>query len=186
MVYRNLTIADKPAVLDLEPLATCESFDGEIIYNLVNAIPQAILDSTELLISFYNTLDDANLRENTIVSPTNYNTTSSNETIFIRLDNSNGNCFSVSELELTIIDPPAIDEFEEYFFCNNDATAQITIDVGNLPLPLDDYNFLWLDSNETTPEIQVNQEGTYYVRVIFAASVTPENPKDAILKELSK
>ncbi|APX99678.1 T9SS type B sorting domain-containing protein [Lacinutrix venerupis] len=170
LFYRTVIISQRPPVLDLDPISTCISNNNTL--NLVNSIPDDIINNSNFIISFYNTIEDANNRENSITSPTEYNSPQNNEIIYIRLDNINGDCSSISELELNIVDIPVVEANQSVFICENETT---TIDVGNLPLPLNNYSFLWLHSNETTSQIQVNQEGIYTVHISYASSQTPQN-----------
>lgn len=176
IVYRTLTIANQPPILDLDPLIVCQTGNGNPQFNLITNIPVDVLENPDYFISFYKTLSEANIYENSISSPTNYTSLINDEIIYLRIDNANGECYSISEIELSIISAPNIEEYEEVFFCDNDDSSQITVDVGNLQAPLSNYNFLWLDTNETTSQIQVNQNGTYTVRITLTASITTDNP----------
>lgn len=177
LVYRTLTISDRPAVLNLNPLRACEISDDVAEFNLVNGLPQTIIDDPNIAISFYETFQDAEDKTNSIFNINNYTNVSVPQTIYIRLQNSIvGDCFSISELELEVIENPIIDDTDFQFFCENSDDDTIIINVGNLDEPYSAYSFLWLDSLETTSEIEVQNAGTYSVRITYNASITPDNP----------
>lgn len=176
VLYRLLTIANEPPVLDLPPLVVCNLNDSSTAnFNLINAIPDSIQDNPDFNFSFFTTENDAIANTNPILNPIEFTTTSSTS-VFIKLKNANGNgCYSISELDILIIDRPDIEEFEAMFFCSTGNTS-ITIDVGNLPLPTSNYSFEWSVAGETGAQITVNTAGTYTVGITENASITPENP----------
>ncbi len=175
-VFRSLTISGQPPVMDLNDLIACESQDSNTT-SLTSVIPDSILNDPDLVLSFYENELDAINRENGITSPGFYTTPSTNQEIFVRLENSVGSdCFSLSNFEIIINTAPDIEPIEDVFFCDND-NSSITIDVGNLTLPLNNYEFLWLDSNEITPQIIVNTAGSYTVRITESNTITIDNPE---------
>jgi gliding motility-associated-like protein len=176
IIYRTLTITDQPPVITIAPQTACDTQDSNPTFDLTTNIPSTILNNSSYFLSFYETLDEANTLANAISFPTGYTTSNSNQSIYFRIDNANGNCFSISPMALSLTSIPDVEPFEEVFFCDNDNNSQITIDVGDLPLPLNNYNFLWLDTNETTPQIQVSQSGSYTVSIVLASTITSTNP----------
>ncbi len=177
IIYRTLNISDQPPILDLENLIACEDEENtSTSFNLTNAVPTNILEDPSLILTYYQNLSDANDRINGISSPSLF-TTDTNQTIYVRTENSFGSdCYSISSFDISINNTPDIEFFESVFFCQNE-TTEITIDVGNLPLPISNYSFLWLESGQTTPLIQVNSAGDYIVRIVENISITPENPE---------
>ena len=176
VLYRALTIADEPPVLNLPPLVVCNADDtSSTNFNLIDAIPISIQDNTDLSFSFFTTENDAIANTNPILNPLNFST-NSDTTIFIKLNIANGNgCYSISELDIQLLDNPDIEEFEYLFFCDNGNTSVI-IDVGNLPLPTSNYSFEWSVAGQTGTQITVNSTGTYTVTITENASVTTQNP----------
>ncbi|MFD2550302.1 T9SS type B sorting domain-containing protein [Bizionia sediminis] len=177
VVYRSLTISEQPEPLDLAPLVACSSSNNLPNYNLTDAIPEVILTNPNIGVAFYDNRADAENRVNAIANTSNYQSTSGNETLYVRLQNiASSDCFSISTLELISTLPPAIEPYETVFFCKNSTEDSISINVGNLSEPLSNYSFLWLESLETTPEISVTNTGTYRVRIALNTTITDENP----------
>jgi len=128
-------------------------------------------------ITFYENLTDAENRLNAINGVTRYESTLNSQIIYVRLQNIfSVDCYSISELELITISSPIIEETEAIFFCENSEDSSVTIDVGSLEGALSDYNFLWLESMETTPEITVQNQGNYTVRITPTNTITIDNP----------
>lgn len=172
-LYRSVKITEKPPVLNLDPLYNCET-DNQ--FNLQSTIPLTYL-STDYNISYYESLEDAELGNNTILNFNNYNASSTNQTIYVKLSNGSFNdCFSISTLDLVTITAPVVED-EEVLICKNTASDFVVIDVGNLELPYNQYSFLWLTSLETTSEIEVLQPGEYTVRITLLNSITTTNPE---------
>ncbi|WP_250432801.1 T9SS type B sorting domain-containing protein [Hanstruepera flava] len=176
-VYRTLIISEQPEELDLEPLVGCEVDNGTAEFNLISAIPQDIIDDDTIAISYYEDLTDAENFFNPIINVSTYTNTANPQIIYVRLQNSiRGDCYSISELELQVAERPIIEETDSAFFCINEPDASIFIDAGPLEDNVSNYNFLWLDSNETTYEIEVQSQGTYTVRITPINTITPQNP----------
>jgi len=172
-LYRSLTITDKPPILTLDPLYSCET---DNLFNLQNAIPSSYL-SPDYNIAYFETLEDAQQKENNILNFSNYDATSTNQTIYITLSNGTfSDCFSISTLDLVTVSAPIVAD-EDVFLCKNSVSDFVTIDVGYLDLPHNQYSFLWLSSLETTPQIDAFQPGEYIVRITLLSSITTTNPE---------
>ena len=185
VIFRTLTISEQPDPLILDPLIGCETTNGVTFFNLVTAIPDNIATNPNIGIAFYENITDAENRLNAINNVTNYESTSNPQIIYIRLQNiSSADCFSISELELITALRPLIEESEAVFFCENSNDDSVIIDVGTLDGPISDYSFLWLESLETTPEITVQNQGEYIVRITPNATITTENPDGCFVERI--
>ncbi|QRM89669.1 T9SS type B sorting domain-containing protein [Lacinutrix sp. WUR7] len=174
-IYRNLNISQTPPTLNLNPLMSCVLPLENAEYNLLSAIPTSATNNN---ISFFENQNDAENNINAIFNITNYENSLNLNTIYVRLENNNfGDCYSVSELELIANLIPEIEETETVIFCKNSGFDFATLTVGNLPGILSDYSFLWLETLETTPEIQVTESGIYTVRITNLSSISLENPE---------
>ena len=176
-IYRTLVISDEPPVLNLDPLIGCEDDNGQAEFNLLLAIPQFIIDDNNITVSFHEDLTDAEDGIGSISNINTYFTSASPTTLYLRLQNSiRGDCYSISVLDLIAVTSPTIEETAEVFFCENTNEDFATITVGPLDEPLANYSFLWLESLETTSEIQVVDPGLYTVRITLLASTSVSNP----------
>ena len=115
----------------------------------------------DVTITYYETLDNALLLTNPLANFYT-NTTPYSQTIFARLEQ-NGNCYGISEVQLNVIGLPNIETEEEMLYCLNFSPQFITLESG-ITNNFYDYTYEW-STGETTPEIQVNQVGSYTVEV---------------------
>ncbi|WCO00742.1 T9SS type A sorting domain-containing protein [Psychroserpens ponticola] len=133
-------------------------------------------DISQFIIGFFNTYDDALTNTNSIGSPSAYQSTNSNETIYVRVRNIGDECFSIIDFNIvtdnscaTIID--CTEEAETFSFCyvNDDTTVyQFESLDGTTPLEVRflsgrvENNFdelIVLDSDGVT---NLNPEATTY------------------------
>lgn len=177
-VYRTIIISEQPDPLDLDPLVSCEIDNGMAEFDLISAIPQVIIDDPTIAISFYEEELDAVNFVNPIINVNTYTNSTNPQTIYVRLQNSiRGDCYTISELELQVSESPIIEETDSAFFCINDQDASILIDAGELQGNISNYTYLWLETNETTYQIEVQSQGTYTVRITPTSTITPQNPE---------
>ncbi|PNQ73332.1 hypothetical protein C1T31_07375 [Hanstruepera neustonica] len=177
VVYRTVTISEQPEPLNLDPLVGCEDSNGLATFDLLSAIPEDITSNPNVSVSFYETLDDAENRVNAIIAVSDFENSNGSQTIYVRLQNIlSADCYSISELELITAPIPNIEAFDTAFFCENNPGDYVTIDVGPLEGSLSDYNFLWLETSETTSEIMVQSQGDYTVRITPIATISNQNP----------
>lgn len=176
-VYRTIIISEQPDTLDLEPIVSCEVSNKTAEFDLFSTIPKYIIDDNTIGISFYENEMDSENFVNPIINVNTYSNSTNPQTIYVRLQNSiRGDCFSISELDLQVSESPMIEESDSAFFCINDANASIIIDAGPLEASQVNYNYLWLDTNEITYQIEVQTEGLYTVRITPLNSITKQNP----------
>jgi len=176
-IYRTVNISLQPPVLTLDPLSGCDTGDGTAIFNLVNGLPDTVLNDPDLTYAFFESYTDADTFSNVILNANEYTNISDPQTIYVRLqNNSQSDCFSISELELQVLEAPIIEEVTTSFFCEDSSNAAAILDVGPLTQPLGNYSFLWLETQETTSQIQVSNPGTYTVRITLNSTITNENP----------
>lgn len=122
---------------------------------ILNGLP------ADVTVVYYETLDDALLVNNPLGTQFT-NTTPYSQTIFARLEQ-NGDCYGIGEVTLTVLNLPAIATEETVFYCTNFSPQQITLESG-ITADFENYTFLW-STEEVTPEIQVNEIGTYTVEI---------------------
>jgi len=115
----------------------------------------------DVTVTYYETLEDVLLATNPLANQFT-NSTAYSQTIFARVEQ-NGACFGIGEVQLNVINLPAIEAQEELRYCLNFSPQFITLESG-ITNNVNDYTFLW-STGETTPEIQVNEIGIFTVEV---------------------
>ncbi len=137
--------------------------DGLYSFNLSDADPTVLAGLPNGLdLVYYETLNDA-LVESNPLGTTFTNTTPYNQIIYARVENANA-CFGISEVELTVFELPNIETEEQVLYCLNDFPQLITLTGGVINDVPNNFFYEW-STGATTTEIQVNEPGTYTVRV---------------------
>lgn len=146
-------------------LATCDNDgvrDGLTSFNLSDADATILAGlPPNLNVVYYATYNDAILEVNPL--PNDYtNTNPNSQLIFARVENANA-CFGISEVQLNVWSVPDVDSEFETVYCSNFYPEPITL-TGGANNSNNNYTYLW-STGETSPEITVNEIGTYSVRV---------------------
>ncbi len=137
--------------------------DGFTEFNLVDANTIVLAGSPAgLNLMYYETYEDALLETNPLGN-TFTNTIAFNQTIYGRVENLNG-CYGISEIELTVFELPNIETEFETKYCLNFFPDTIILDGGIINDSPSNYFYDW-STGENTTEIEVNEPGTYTVRV---------------------
>nr|WP_321225551.1 T9SS type B sorting domain-containing protein [uncultured Psychroserpens sp.] len=137
--------------------------DGFYNFNLTNALDAILFGiDPDLDVTFYETYDDALLEDNALGN--NFtNTIAYNQTIYARVENMNA-CFGISEIELTVFELPNIVIQEDVYYCLNTFPQTIILTGGLINDTPNNYYYDW-STGEDEFEIEVNEPGTYTVRV---------------------
>ncbi|MEM9679158.1 MAG: T9SS type B sorting domain-containing protein [Bacteroidota bacterium] len=115
-----------------------------------------------LTLVYYETLNDALLETNPLTN-TYTNTIPFNQVIYVRVENDN-ECFGINEVELNVFDIPEVETEFETLYCLNDFPELITLTGGVINDIPNNFFYDW-STGATTMNIQVNEPGTYTVRV---------------------
>ncbi|WP_179346335.1 T9SS type B sorting domain-containing protein [Winogradskyella ursingii] len=132
-------------------------FDLSMANSIVLAGSPAGLD-----IEYFETYEDA-LLETDPIGTTFTNTVAYNQTVYARVENGNA-CYGISEIELTVLRLPNIETELETFYCLNFFPETIRLDGGLIDDLPNNYFYEW-STGENTLAIEVNEPGTYTVRV---------------------
>jgi len=101
---RNIIINSQPTLSSsVVNLKQCDDdLDGFSSFNLNESVPLLVSSSTGLVITFYETLSDAQNKTNAIINTTAYiNQVVSNDIIYARVENSSG-CFKTAQISLQV------------------------------------------------------------------------------------
>jgi len=130
------------------------SYNDQIIMN----------GQTDLGVSYFTALFDAQAGVHVISNPMDFTNTASPQTIFARVEDFVTGCFVITEFDLIVNPLASVNLEENYELCIGEA---LIIDTG---LENTNYNFTWsLDSvvisSEIDATLDVTQAGTYQVTV---------------------
>ncbi len=140
--------------------------DGFQTFTLSDAAVAITANIAEtVLLKYYENYEDALLEVDEL--PDAYtNSVPYEQTLFVRVENDNA-CYGISELRLVVYDLPDIETEEERIYCLNFFPDTITLGPGLLSGNETDYSYNW-STGEVTPQIEVNEAGTYTVTVTNA------------------
>lgn len=164
--YSNVSLEVSTTSSNNASLSACDddgNEDGFTSFNLsdTNAIVLAGAPAG-LDLQYYETYTDALVETNPLGS-TFTNTVPYNQTIYARVENSNA-CYGISEIELTVFELPNIETEFETLYCLNFFPETIVLDGGVITNSPNNFLYSW-STGEDTATIEVNEPGTYTVRV---------------------
>ena len=168
-VNLDVSATKLPAGFDYE-IESCDQddiIDGKAVFNLTEATQYYIntLPPQNLSVHYYRNLLDAQLEQNEILTPTNYeNEIPFLQTLYVRVENDdNGACFGIGEHLTLIVHPrPEFEVNPEAMVCLN--LPPITLQIFN---PNGIYTYKWTDELNSVisnqPTAFVSKGGVYTV-----------------------
>jgi len=154
----NLKVNPLPIANEPQPLEACDDdFDGLYNFDLTqqNSTILGNQNPNNFTVSFHSTVEDA--EQNTNSLPENYDA-ALYETIYVRVENNATGCFNLTEFNTIVRRKPEV------------AIPNQVVCIDNLPLLVSANtnvtgdSYVW-STNETTPEIEITDIGTYSVTV---------------------
>lgn len=95
-----------PQTVIPSPIQECDiDSDSFSTFNLEDKTAEIINGQPNVLVTYHETLDDAQASQAELTSPYT-NTTANSQTIFVRLEDVNSGCFSTTSVELQVIEQP--------------------------------------------------------------------------------
>jgi gliding motility-associated-like protein len=137
--------------------------DGFYNFNLNDTLNDILFGiSPGLEVTFYDSYEGALIEDNPLEN--NFtNTVPYQQTIYARIENMNA-CFGISNIELTVFKLPNIVIQEDLYYCLNTFPQTIILTGGLIDDTPNNYYYDW-STGEDEFEIEVNEPGTYTVRV---------------------
>ncbi|MEZ4856416.1 MAG: choice-of-anchor L domain-containing protein [Gelidibacter sp.] len=117
----GLNVIQAPEANPAQPLTMCDTnSDGFVTFDLTLS-EFDILDvrQDDIVISYYETLDNLEAETNPITTPTAYNNLTNPQTVYVRVTNTVSNCYLAIPLQLMVNLPPAINDFSSVTICDN-------------------------------------------------------------------
>ena len=160
----EVNVIQVPEVNESIPLTSCDTdYDGFTEFDLTDA-EFDILDvrQDDIVISYFENLEDAEADNNSISNPEAYTNTSNPQTVYIKITNTISNCYALVPIELIVNTPPVINEFQSYDICDNEDNS---FDLNEINGALMDESFNVLFSyyiNEADAIANTNSLNTNY------------------------
>ncbi|AXG68752.1 hypothetical protein KORDIASMS9_00968 [Kordia sp. SMS9] len=108
VVEVNITITNNiPDITMPSELAVCDDGTNSATFNLTDVETELLQNVTNAVtVTYHNSENDAETNSNPVNS--NYTTTATQETIFVRVDNVNDDCFATSQFTISVNPSPVI------------------------------------------------------------------------------
>ncbi|MEM7185239.1 MAG: T9SS type B sorting domain-containing protein [Bacteroidota bacterium] len=155
-------LPEQPEAFDVPDITQCEQ-DGEvdqsIPVDLDIMIPEITGTQTDVMVSFHETLNDANIGINPLSSP--YHNSENPQTVYYRVEKETTGCFDINEFTINVEQPFEVVLPDDVFVCENlNTTVPLYTDAG--------YAYYEWSTGEEGPnlsEIDISTSGDYWVIV---------------------
>ncbi|MBR9846826.1 MAG: T9SS type B sorting domain-containing protein, partial [Algicola sp.] len=151
-----INIIQVPEINPAPDLINCDDdYDGLTTFDLTQ-VETEVLDvrADDIRVSYYETFENAQNNTDILVNPDLYNNTSNPQIVYIRVTNTLSNCFSIEPINLSVILPPLINNFETYNTCVN---ASNSFDLNEIDsVIIDDNTDVILSYFESNADAQNN------------------------------
>jgi ribosomal protein uS17 len=140
-----------------QDLLACDTdSDGFSVFDLTSQNEDILngLSEMDFTISYHLSLDDAQNGSNAL--DTNFTNTETQQTIYVRLENINTNCFNTTQFDVIVNEQPVLLMNDLWIICKGES-VDIVADEG-----YDEY--VW-STGETTQSITVDTPGIYEITV---------------------
>ncbi|OIQ29627.1 MAG: hypothetical protein BM564_05300 [Bacteroidetes bacterium MedPE-SWsnd-G2] len=160
----ELNVIMVPEVNQPQPMIVCDdNADGIVIFDITQA-ESDVLDvrNDNLVISYFQNYNEAELELNPISNPTNYQNTELQETVFIKVTNTISNCSVIQPIPLQVNLPPVINDFGTFEICETE-NQLFDLNTINSTLVENSYNVLFSYYNSIADaEAQSNPINTLF------------------------
>ncbi|WP_299229192.1 T9SS type B sorting domain-containing protein [uncultured Psychroserpens sp.] len=154
----NLHVNPLPIANQPNDMISCDDdFDGLFEFNLNQQTTQILggQDPTNFTVGYYQDITSAELNENQLT--TTYSA-SNGELIYARIENNITACYAITQFT-TIVYPRPIVNIGDQVLCIDNLPLLVSANTNEI-----EDTYLW-STNETTPEIEITEIGTYSVTV---------------------
>ncbi|GAB5565876.1 MAG: hypothetical protein Wins2KO_29390 [Winogradskyella sp.] len=121
----EINVIAAPNVNPASPLVACDdNYDGILTWDLTIAELE-ILDVRQdnIVVSYFETLEDLDLDINQILDPQNYTNTSNPQTVYVKINNTISNCYVHIPVDIIVNLPPTVNDFMTHEICDNSASS---------------------------------------------------------------
>ena len=118
----ELNVVQSPEVNAEATVTVCDNdYDGIVTIDLtISEIDILDVRQDDIIIEYFETIEDLEAGTNTIIDPENYTNFSNPQTIYVKVTNTISNCFVVVPVDIIVNLPPVINDFGTYEICHNE------------------------------------------------------------------
>ena len=181
---KQISILDSPTANTPTNFLQCESNSNEATFDLIQKNNEVLLlqSPTDYVISYHLSQTDADQNSNSLSN--NYTNISNPQTIFVRIQPTNGSdCFDTTSFQLIAVTKPTLIDDSILYYCLEEFPQTITLSAGNVNQS-QNLTYLW-SSGQTTETIQVNQDGVYTVIVTNSTGCQATRSVEVINSEIA-
>ena len=158
-----------PELAVVDPLCDDDT-DGLQTFDLSGVASQVIGIQLDMDVTYHQTQSDAQDGVNALGD--NITTTTPDlQTIFIRLENTITNCYSVSTIDLVVNSLPVVELEDNYVICEDASGGGLDYAIVDPGLSSVTYSFIWRDESgvliSTDPTYTVQEPGIYSLEVSY-------------------
>ncbi|MCX7547112.1 choice-of-anchor L domain-containing protein [Xanthomarina sp. F1114] len=126
----GLNVIQVPLVNSASALIACDTDqDGSVSFDLTVSESEVLdIRQNDILVTYHETIEDVENNDITIPDPSDYNNTSSPQTVYIRVTNTVSKCFVSIPLELIVNVPPSLNT-ETIEICEADSNSYNLLDA---------------------------------------------------------
>ena len=171
----EINIIQVPEVNPSPDLIECDNdYDGLTDFDLTT-VETEILDVRvdNLVVSYHETIDGAETNSEIIDNPEVFTNSTNPQTVYFKVLNTISNCFSLVPIELSVVLPPPINDFNTYEICDN-ASSSFDLNVINDIIVEDSTDVIlsyfdsFLDAEDNTNALNPSYTYTSTNDTIFA------------------
>lgn len=170
----EISVIGAPVTSKPSDIIICDADrDGFFNINLINSISEVVSSTVNRTLTFHNSLEDANLDDNAILSISNYE--AQTEIIFIRVENDATGCHSTEELNIIVNTLPYVGDLSnyvnEYIFCEDESDGT--------------GEFIFETKDSEALDGQTDKKVTYYLNETDAINAVSTIDKTSIYENIS-
>ena len=161
--------------LDIEQCDTDGIDDGISEFDLTVNSPIIIGAQTGVDVKYYTTDGDAQVDNNAITTPANYNNISSPQTIYARITSRTSGCFETTEFDIVVLGSLNIGTPNNLFICddNNDGFAQFDLTQNDVDVQKGEINtVVTYHPTENDADLAINNLPSLYTNSVAYSQET--------------
>lgn len=158
----SAVLPDQPIAHNVDDITTCEMdeiVDGSTLFNFDPLIPEIMQGQSNMTVTFHESLNDANIGINPIISP--YMNTSNPMTIHYRIENNNSGCVDINDFEILVDSPFEVTLPDDLFVCENNSDPIVLETQSGFSY----YEWSTGEEGANLNSIEISSGGEYWVNV---------------------
>ncbi|WP_435412564.1 choice-of-anchor L domain-containing protein [Psychroserpens mesophilus] len=170
-----INVVQVPEINDAPDVIVCDSnYDG-LTQMDITIIETSVLDvrADDIVLTYHETIDGAETNSETISDPTNYSNLANPQIVYLKVNNTISNCYSLVPVNLIVDLPPPINDFQTYDTCMNASNSFDLNEINDVLVDDDtnvqiDYYISFADAQTSSNTLNTNYTYVTFSDTIFA------------------